>query len=118
MLFRSAGNPRSVLFQLDRLAADVALLPVPEADAAGRAVDRLSPAAKLVLETTAMLQLADTARLAVTDEQGRRGDLEAFLGRVDALLRRCASAIETSHFTHQMPQRSLSMDSRSSVNSP
>ena len=118
LLLLDAGNPRSVVFQLDRLAADVALLPMPEADAAGRAVDRLSPAAKLVLETTTMLHLADTASLAAADEQGRRGDLEEFLGRVDTLLRRCASAIETSHFTHQMPQRSLSMDTRSGVSSP
>lgn len=119
LLLLDAGNPRSVVFQLDRLGADVAQLPVPEADSGGRSpVDRLSPAAKLVLETTTMLHLADTASLTVTDEHGRRSDLDEFLGRVDALLRRCAAAIETSHFTHQMPQRSLSMDTRSAVSSP
>ena len=111
LLLLDPGNPRSVVFQLDRLSADVAQLPVPESDAPGRVgVDRLSPAAKIVLETTTMLHLADTAILAVPDPAGVRGELDEFLGRVDSLLRRCASAIETSHFTHQLPQRSLSMD--------
>ena len=114
LLLLDAGNPRSVVFQLDRLAADVAQLPMPEADPAARSgVDRLSPAAKLVLETTTMLQLADTAMLALPDELGMREQLDEFLGRVDALLRRCAGAIETGHFTHQLPQRNLSLDPRS-----
>ncbi len=116
LLLLDAGNPRSVVFQLDRLAADVALLPAQDADMSGRsAVDRLSPVAKLVLETTTMLQLAETSLLATPDEQGQRPGLDEFLGRLDALLRRCAAAVESSHFTHQLPQRSMSLDGRAQV---
>lgn len=109
LLLLDAGNPRSVIHQLDRLAADVAMLPGHETDtAAGRnAGDKLSAVARLVLETTTMLQLADTETLATTDGNGVRIELDEFLARLEALLRRSADAINSAHFTHLLPQRAL-----------
>ena len=109
LLLLDAGNPRSVVHQLDRLAADVAMLPGHETDtASGRnAGDKLSAVARLVLETTTMLQLADTEVLAAVTATGGRPALEEFLGRLEELLRRCAGAIDSTHFTHLMPQRAL-----------
>ena len=113
LLLLDAGNPRSVVFQLDRLAADVALLPLQDAELASRApVDRLSAVAKLVLETTTMLHLAETSLLATPDENGQRVGLDEFLGRLETLLRRCAAAVELSHFSHRLPQRAMSLDGR------
>lgn len=109
LLLLDAGNPRSVVHQLDRLAADVAMLPGHETDtASGRiAGDKLSAVSRLVLETTTMLQLADTEALAATNAAGQRPELDEFLLRLERLLRRCAASIDTTHFTHLMSQRAL-----------
>jgi uncharacterized circularly permuted ATP-grasp superfamily protein/uncharacterized alpha-E superfamily protein len=112
LLLLDAGNPRSLVFQLDRLAADVAQLPAHEVDPAR---ERLSPVAKLVLETTTALHLADTGVLASPDVNGDRPQLDEFLGRIEALLQRCAAAVESSHFTPQLPQRAMSLDARLSA---
>lgn len=115
LLLLDPGNPRSLVFQLDRLAADAALLPAQDGDSPGKGIDRLSPLSKLILETTTMLQLADTRALSEFGSDGARPELDQFLARLDGLLRRCAGAIESSHFTHQLPQRALSMETRVTV---
>lgn len=109
LLLLDAGNPRSVVHQLDRLAADVAMLPGHETDTVvGRiAGDKLSAVARLVLETSTMLQLADTEALATANASGQRPELDEFLVRLERLLRRCAASIDSTHFTHLMPQRAL-----------
>jgi uncharacterized circularly permuted ATP-grasp superfamily protein/uncharacterized alpha-E superfamily protein len=94
-------NPRSLAYQLDRLTEDLAALP-----STGRR-DRLDAAQRLVLEATTTLRLADTAHLAATAEDGTRQTLDAFLARIIELLCKAADAIDVTHFTHLMPQRTL-----------
>ena len=104
LLLLDPGNPRSLVFQLDRLQSDIAQLPRP--DAVGGA-ERLAVEERLVLEASTMLRLTDTARLAQADEAGARSELDQFLARLHLLLRRSADAIDSEHFARQMPQRSL-----------
>jgi uncharacterized alpha-E superfamily protein len=93
-------NPRSLAYQLDRL---------------GEAIDAMPPAArgvlrdeqKLVIEASTTLRLADTASLVGTDDEGRRGDLELFLGHLLHLLSGAADAMDRAHFTHLLPQSSV-----------
>jgi uncharacterized alpha-E superfamily protein len=93
-------NPRSLAYQLDRL---------------GEAIDTMPPAArgvlrveqKLVIEASTTLRLADTASLIGTDDEGRRPELELFLGHLLQLLSAGADAMDRAHFTHLLPQSSV-----------
>ena len=50
---------------------------------------------------------ADTAALAAVDESGRRVALVVFLDEVRSLLEQVADALDTEHFSHQLPQRTV-----------
>ena len=109
LLLLDPGNPRALVYQLDLLRRDVAAMPRDIEDPlSGRAAaERLTLAERLVLEASTALQLCDTAVLATANELGQRPELDAFLLRLNDLLRRCADAIDPAHFTHRLPQRSL-----------
>ncbi len=102
LLLLDRGNPRSLVFQLERLQTDIANLP-RKTD--GNATDRLSAEERLVLEATTSLQLADTAAMAGSTATGARPELDAFLDRLHSLLRRAADAIDAEHFARQLPQQ-------------
>ena len=102
LLLLDRGNPRSLVFQLERLQVSIANLP-RKSD--GTATDRLSAEERLVLEAATSLQLADTAAMAATGATGDRPELDAFLDRLHILLRRAADAIDAEHFARQMPQQ-------------
>ena len=104
LMLLDSGNPRSVIHQLGLVAADVALLPGPEGESAGQ---RLSLVDRLVVEVTTLVRLVDTSVLAVVNADGARPELDAFLLRLQELLRRCGDAIDSTHFTHLLPQRSM-----------
>ncbi|HEV8296753.1 MAG TPA: circularly permuted type 2 ATP-grasp protein [Acidimicrobiales bacterium] len=101
LLVADAGNPRSLAYQLDQLNVDLAELPA--ADRHGR----LSDAARHALEASTALRVADTGALAATAADGSRPALDAFLAHTIELLCRTADAIDTAHFTHQLPQRTM-----------
>ncbi len=101
LLMLDADNPRSLAYQVDRLADDVRRLPAPSRGA------RLSPSELLVLETSTALRLADTAALAAPDPDGARPELGAFLQRIIGLLRRTSDAIDAESFVHALPQRRM-----------
>ena len=113
LMLLDPDNPRSLAYQFDRLAEDMAALP-------GSGVPgKLSEAERAVLETSTILRLADTARLAgfepsgITGVSGQAGDqrhrveLEAFLGKLLGLLARAADAVAAEHFTPPVPQHML-----------
>jgi uncharacterized alpha-E superfamily protein len=92
LLLIDRDNPRSLAFQLDRLAAGLR---------------RISPSAtkedglhEQVLHVSARLLAADCASLAGTDQSGHRGELKEFLGTVVQELHQLAAAIEKTHFPH------------------
>ena len=109
LLMLDRGNPRSLLFQLERLQSDVSTLPRDTSDV--MSTDRLSTEERLVLETVTMVRLADTAALALPNGEGRREHLDTLLQRIESMLRQASDALDAAHFTHQMPQRSFLMAS-------
>ena len=85
LLVYDAANPRSVIYQLDRLLAHLAAL--PERSPAATSGDE----EQLVREATAVLRLTDAAQLATVDPAtGCRPGLDSVLGRVEDLLDRAA----------------------------
>jgi uncharacterized circularly permuted ATP-grasp superfamily protein/uncharacterized alpha-E superfamily protein len=101
LLMLDDDNPRSLAYQLDRLAEDLADLP------GGATRGRLGDAQRLVLEATTTLRLADTAALATTGADGTRHDLDAFLAGTIELMCKAADAVDGTHFSHLLPQRAL-----------
>ena len=100
LLLLDDGNPRSLVFGLDRLADDLDGLPVgPDR--------RLREEQRLVLEASTALRLADTAALAVQDESGHRPALDVFLADLRGKLLEAADAVDRAHFVHLLPRRSL-----------
>ncbi|MEZ5143370.1 MAG: circularly permuted type 2 ATP-grasp protein [Acidimicrobiales bacterium] len=94
LLLLDPNNPRSIAFQLARLADDVADLPHPDGP-------HLSPEERALVEVATPVRLADTVALARPDpDTGIRRDLASFLDSLTAGLRRLADALEASHFTH------------------
>jgi uncharacterized alpha-E superfamily protein len=94
-------NPRSLVYQFDRLAESLADLPGTSRR------DRLDPAQRLVLEASTALRLADTSQLATASPDGMRQSLDSFLARIIELLCMTADAIDATHFAHLLPQRAL-----------
>ncbi len=95
LLVEDEGNPRSLRFQFDRMAEDIADLPVTEHAVAGLAaeVDRLLA---LVGDVTA-------AELARTDERGRLRNLDALLRDVLGATGELADAAELEYFAQVGP---------------
>ncbi|MGD9528364.1 circularly permuted type 2 ATP-grasp protein [Pseudonocardia sp.] len=104
LLLLDPANPRSVGYQLDRLAEDVAALAGPRG---------LAPTApeRIVLEATSALRVPDLAATARTvtgtDGSADRAELAAFLVRIVDLLHRVSDAVEAAHFTRLPPQHPL-----------
>jgi len=108
LLLLDGGNPRSLVFGLQRLAEDLDGLPVgPDR--------RLREEQRLVLEASTALRLADTEVLVEQNERGHRPALESFLGEVRGKLLEAAAAVDRVHFVHLLPRASLvgPADSRS-----
>jgi len=100
LLLLDAGNPRSLVYQLDRLIEDLAALPLGSSS-------RLRPEQRLVLEASSTLRLADLADLVGEDEDGTRPALTALLGRLVELLLKAGTAVDTTHFVHTVPTFAL-----------
>jgi uncharacterized circularly permuted ATP-grasp superfamily protein/uncharacterized alpha-E superfamily protein len=103
LLLLDPENPRSVAFQVHRLAQETDVLPGARATAAGR----LTETAKAVLQVSTQLRLADTRALAAGAADGTRPALDAFLRDLAGSLLEAGDAVTTAHFTHLLPQRSF-----------
>ena len=97
LLLSDPGNPRSLRYQLDRLAEDLSAL-----NSTG---DASTPV--LVLEAASMLTSADTVRLAEVDPSGIRLELATFVASITDVLRRTAVAVTTEHFARMAPQQAI-----------
>ncbi len=106
LLVLDVGNPRALAYQVSLLGEAVSSL--PDAGASSAALGgKLSQAERLVLETNALVRLADTSALATADADGRRQELADVLDRLSLALSTTATAIADAHFTPLQPQRSL-----------
>jgi uncharacterized circularly permuted ATP-grasp superfamily protein/uncharacterized alpha-E superfamily protein len=96
LLVYDAANPRSVIYQLDRLFNHLADLPKQSPG------QRLGDSEQLVLRTTTMLRLTDAAQLAEVDPgTHQRVELDAVLGRVDLLLAELLDSLRSTFFSHE-----------------
>jgi len=96
LLVYDAANPRSLMYQLDRLVDQLADLPKQSP------AQRLGHSEQLVLEITTLLRLTDAGRLAAVDAgTGRRPALDSVLGRVEALLAELLDSLRHTYFSHE-----------------
>jgi uncharacterized circularly permuted ATP-grasp superfamily protein/uncharacterized alpha-E superfamily protein len=96
LLLYDASNPRSVMYQLDRLVQHLSDLPKQSP------AQRLGVEEQLVLESTTLLRLTDAVQLAsVDDTTGRRVQLESVLGEVDRLLVELLDSLRRTFFVHE-----------------
>ena len=96
LLVYDARNPRSVIFQLDRLLGHLAALPKQSS------AQRLATEEQLVLEATTLLRLTDADRLADVDApSSRRPELDSVLGRVDGVLGELLDTLRRTYFAHE-----------------
>lgn len=102
LLFFDTSNPRSVIYQLDRLQEHVAVLP---RDASRT---QLSVEERLVLEATTQLRLTDALNLAKTGEDATfYEELDQRLARVTHLLSRTGDVLADSYFSHTQAPHQL-----------
>jgi uncharacterized alpha-E superfamily protein len=87
LLLLDPGNPRSLTYQLSRLAADLRELP---------GMSGSSRTQRLVADAAALLSRADPAELETLDEQGERRELIRLLDRQDGLLREISESFEAT----------------------
>jgi uncharacterized alpha-E superfamily protein len=96
LLVYDVANPRSVLFQLDRLVAHLAELPKQSS------AQRLANEERLALEATTLLRLTDPDRLAVIDAgTGRRRELDTVFATADGLLDDLLDSLRRTYFAHE-----------------
>jgi uncharacterized circularly permuted ATP-grasp superfamily protein/uncharacterized alpha-E superfamily protein len=97
LLLLDDANPRSLAYQVDRLARAVSAMPDPVHE--GADLDAL------VRELVQSIRLADTDAMERAAEWERRTELAMFLETSIARLNDLAAAIDVTHFAHQLPQR-------------
>ncbi|MFD6401306.1 circularly permuted type 2 ATP-grasp protein [Nocardia sp. NPDC060249] len=90
LLLFDPGNPRSLIYQLDRLEADFQALP------GGSGASRSQ---RLLADAQRMLRRVDPADLETTDDDGVRTELVELLEGVHLRLRKLAESFETTKLT-------------------
>lgn len=96
LLVYDEANPRSVIYQLDRLFQHLSDL--AETSSTTRAGDQR----ELAQETVAVLRRSDGAKLAVVDvDTNSRPELDAVLGQVDGLLAELLDDLRHSFFANE-----------------
>ena len=96
LLVYDVANPRSVLFQLDRLVAHLAELPKQSS------AQRLANEERLALEATTLLRLTDPDRLAVVEPgTKRRRELDTVFATADGLLDDLLDSLRRTYFAHE-----------------
>ena len=96
LLVYDVANPRSVLFQLDRLVDHLAGLPKQSS------AQRLGNEERLALEATTLLRLTDADRLAVVDPATGAGrELDSVFATVDGLLDDLLDSLRDTYFAHE-----------------
>ncbi len=93
LLLQSEDNPRSVIYQIMKIAEHLKDLPE------GGNVE-LSPIDKKLLEAMTKVRLAELVRLAAVNEDGKYEDLSNFLNDIIELLRAASQLVNEKYFSH------------------
>lgn len=94
LLLTEEDNPRSVVYQIDRIARHLQQLP------SNRSGNNFSPAEKKLLEAITAVRLCDVPKLAeVVEDSGAREELYNFLQEVSGLLAETANLIINQFFS-------------------
>jgi uncharacterized circularly permuted ATP-grasp superfamily protein/uncharacterized alpha-E superfamily protein len=93
LLLLEPNNARSLLYQLQRLTANIEQLPRQAQGA------RLTPEQRLLVDTSARLRLADIGQLA-GPINGRRRKLEGFVEHMSGALYQLSNALTLTYFRH------------------
>jgi uncharacterized alpha-E superfamily protein len=101
LLFSERENPRSLRFQIDRLAECLVMLQ-PE-----RPIASTVSASQLLDEVAEMIEALDSTGLANPDDAGYRSDLDRFVGLTRAKLSAISNAIAAESFTRWRPQYAM-----------
>ena len=102
LLLMDPNNPRSLAYQINRLQEHVGKLP-READKR-----RISPAERLLLEASCILNIANIEDLLSVSEAGIRETLDQHLGKIYALLAALSDTLTSTYFRHGDAPQSLS----------
>jgi uncharacterized alpha-E superfamily protein len=95
LLLLDETNPRSLIFQLDRLQNHITALPRE------RIAYRLSQEERLILEAATQLRLSDTSHLvAVAEESATRTSLLDLLAQLTDRLGRISEVLTQTYFSH------------------
>jgi uncharacterized circularly permuted ATP-grasp superfamily protein/uncharacterized alpha-E superfamily protein len=102
LLLLDPTNPRSLIYQLDRLREHIAQLPRETT------AYHLSLEERLILEASTRLRLVDTGQLAQTvPESGLRQNLDDFMAYLTTLLSQLSEVVTQAYFTHTQSPRQL-----------
>ncbi len=112
LLMLNRSNPRSLMFQLERLSSHLEQLPRA---ATGFAADASLPRSRrATLEASTMVQLADLDQLLSQEAKtGKREHLSALLARVQHLMIDTTNALSDQYFDHASAPQQLVEDQRS-----
>lgn len=105
LLLIDRTNPRSLVYQVERLQQRVEDLPHKRHS---HGLSRLSQQERLVLEALTSLRLADAQRLAETLDESLRTELESLLSGITALVSEVSVVITQEFFNHAEIQHHLS----------
>ncbi len=104
LLMNDSGNPRSMLFQVNRLDEALAALPAGEGRAGSEA---LNDARRSILRLSTQLRLADTGELSTALLDGSRPALNAFIVEALSLMAAISDSVAEANFGTQPPPRNL-----------
>ncbi len=107
LLLLETANPRSLLFQLQRMEAHLDSLP----ESTGS--ERLTTEQRLCLEASSQLTLADLQTLVNKGPDAfLRGDLDQLLARLQRLISDVATAVSDRYFEHAISLQPMSFSER------
>jgi uncharacterized alpha-E superfamily protein len=101
LLLLDAGNPRSLMYQLDCLSLHIGQLPRQ------RKTNQLSTEEQLILEATTRLRLASPETLVHTGEVGRHKPLDQLLAYLEKRLMALSETMTLTFFSHTQAPRQL-----------
>ncbi|WP_035612681.1 circularly permuted type 2 ATP-grasp protein [Haloferula sp. BvORR071] len=93
LLLLEPNNARSLLYQMQRLSANIEQLPRQLQGA------RLTPEQRILVDTSSRLRLADISQLA-QGSNGSRKKLEAFVGNMSNSLYQLSNSLTLTYFRH------------------